>query len=648
MRFSRDAEEYINTIGMVMRRVQAGTFRMGSENGDPDERPVHAVRISQSFHMAAYEVTNAQYEQFDPGHRKLRGKLGFSRDNEEAVIFVSWHEAQAFCEWLTKKEGLPYRLPTEAEWEYAARAGSETAYSMGDVFPRSQHKNQRESWFPDPDRSRGGGEIVPLTVGCYPPNAWGLYDLHGNVEEWVGDWYGPFEAETQEDPVGRADGDFKVTRGGSHQTWPYYLRSANRLGTIPEDKHWLIGFRVVLGDRPATNPLPTPSPPQWQRNVLQHVPPDVNQGPDSEQPYFLGPRRYAKVVPGKKGPLYIHNHVGDVTETPNGDLIAVWYSTTSEAGREMLIAGSRLRYGAAEWDDPCVVWDAPDRNMSGAALFWDEATDVIYHFCGLGAAGTWGNIALVMRTSRDNGATWSKGAIIGPEHGRRTMPLSSVFKTKDGEIVLSCDAVTGSDGGTALWVSANGGVTWRDAGGTIAGIHAPAAELEDGRFIAFGRGDNIGGKMPKSLSSDKGRTWTYEATEFDPLLSGQRAALIRLREGPLFLATFTSGMDIIDAAGRSRRVKGMMGFLSMDNGESWPYRRLITDDGPGQVWDGQAWTGRFMLSAKNAEPKGYFSVIQTRNGLIHLFSSALHYTFNLKWLMTPPPSEEEMTFTPWK
>jgi sulfatase modifying factor 1 len=647
MKSGSEVKEFINSVGMTLKRVEAGSFMMGSETGDPDETPVHRVTISKPLYVAGHQVTNAQYEQFNPDHRRLRGKLGFSEADDEAVIFVNWHEAQAFCQWLSEKEGLPYRLPTEAEWEYAARAGTETDYNTGDRFPEAYHKNQSASWFPDPDRSRGQEEVVPLTVGQFPPNTWGLYDMHGNVEEWVNDWYGPYEFGEQTDPVGRADGDFKVTRGGSHQTVTYYLRSANRMGTLPENKNWLIGFRVVMGEMPTTQPLPVPDKPKWQSNVKQNVPIGVEVGPNPDAAYFHEPRRYVKLQPDKKGPLYTHNHVADVTEAPNGDLIAVWFSTNSEAGREMLLAGSRLRYGEEEWEEACVVWDAPDRNMAGTALFWDEDTDTIYHFNGLGAAATWGNIALIMRTSQDNGATWSKAIFLEPEHGRRTMPLSSVFKTKDGEIALSCDAVTGNDGGTALWISQDGGKTWRDAGGTIAGIHAHVAELSDGRFIAFGRGDNIEGKMPKSLSLDKGKTWSYFPTPFDPLQGGQRAALIRLKEGPLFLASFANEpIDIVDASGIQRQVKGMMGFISNDNGESWISKRLITNDGLGTEYNGGAWTGNFVLTYRNAEPKGYFSVIQTRNGLIHLFSSALHYTFNLKWLMTPHPGEDQIVFKP--
>ncbi|MHC4194310.1 MAG: formylglycine-generating enzyme family protein, partial [Planctomycetota bacterium] len=139
-------KEYTNSIGMKLVRIGAGTFSMGGlqkelprklagsghmRDGDPDEQPVHKVTISESFYMGVYEVTNAQYEKYDPTHRYLRGKLGHSIENDEAVVFVNWHEAKAFCDWLSEREGLPYRLPTEAEWEYACRAGTETPFHTG-------------------------------------------------------------------------------------------------------------------------------------------------------------------------------------------------------------------------------------------------------------------------------------------------------------------------------------------------------------------------------------------------------------------------------------------------------------------------------------------------------------------------------------
>ena len=164
--------------------------------------------------------------------------------------------------------GLPYRLPTEAEWEYACRAGTRTHYHTGDHLPDAFLKNARRSWFPDPERTEPG-DVVSLAVGKTPPNAWGLCDMHGNVEEWCHDWYGPYEPGKQTDPVGRVAGDFRVTRGGSHSAEIYYLRSANRMGALADESSWLIGFRVVIAPLPNTAPLPVAERPLAQCFVEQ-------------------------------------------------------------------------------------------------------------------------------------------------------------------------------------------------------------------------------------------------------------------------------------------------------------------------------------------------------------------------------------------
>jgi len=645
-------KQWTNSLGMRFARIERGSFRMGAgdkplprklagrpwrQHGDPDEHPAHLVAITRPFYIAVTEVTNAQYERFDPKHRALRGKMGFSKDDDEAVVFVSWHDAAAFCRWLSKKEGLPYRLPTEAEWEYACRAGTTTPFHTGDALPGDFHKNARESWYPDPRRATAG-QVVPLHVAKTPPNAWGLHDMHGNVEEWCLDWYGPYQPGEAADPVGYADGDFKVTRGGSHSTELYFLRSANRSGTLPEDRSWLIGFRVVIGEMPKGKPLPPPEPPLHQRNVKQELPADIAKGPDPDKPYFKGPRVYVKVPPNSFGPMFsTHNHDPAITDCPNGDLLAIWYSCVREPGRELAILASRLRRGAEEWEPASVFWDAPDRNDHAPAL-WFDGKDTLYHFNGLSAAATWGSLATILRTSKDGGATWSKARIILPEHRTRQMPIESVFRTREGWILLPCDAVSIGHGGTAVYLSRDEGATWHDAGGTAAGIHAGIVQLNDGRLMALGRGDNIEGKMPKSLSTDMGKTWAYTPSPFPPISSGQRLVLLRLREGPIFFASFARSIEFTDAAGKRRKGSGLFTALSFDEGETWQVRRLVTDDRPPhkvQGTDGRPVT----IGPNRAEPRGYLSVCQAADGVIHLISSRLHYAFNFKWLTTPPPAE---------
>ncbi len=641
---------YVNSLGMRLVRIGPGGFRMGSpEGGDFDERPVHPVTITKPFYVGVSEVTNARYEAFDPEHRKLRGKLGFSQADDAAVVFVSWHDAVRFCQWLSHKEGLPYRLPTEAEWEYACRAQTTTAYHTGDELPEPFHKNVTESWLPG--SSRGKDVPVRLTVGQTPPNPWGLCDVHGNVEEWCHDWYGPYARGDQTDPVGRAGGDFRVTRGGSHSTTLEHLRSANRMGTLPEDKSWLIGFRVVLGPMPQTKPLPVPPSPLNQQNVGQEIPADLAQGPDPAKPYFRGPREYVKIPPDSEGPLFSrHNHDPALVDCPNGDLLAIWYTCRREPGRELGIAASRLRYGRDQWEPASPFWDAPDRNDHAPAT-WLDGKGTIYHFNGLSAAATWGSLATIMRTSTDNGATWSKARLIMPEHGPRHMPVESVFRTREGYILVPCDAVTGGSGGTAVLISRDEGKTWVDpgqrkpqpdfqegkSGAWIAGIHAGIVQLKDGRLMAFGRGNTIGGRMPKSISADMAETWTYSPSPFPPISGGQRLALLRLREGPIFFASFAKEMLIPDASGTERPCSGLFAALSFDEGETWPVRRLVTDDGPPREVDGGGNTGRFTLSHNSAEPRGYLSICQAPNSVIHLITSKQHYAFNLAWLRAPMP-----------
>ncbi len=644
-------EPFTNSVGMRMMPVPAGAFEMGeASGGDFDERPVHRVRISRPFRMAETEVTNAQYEQFDPSHRKLRGKLGFSKADDEAVVFVSWHEAVRFCQWLAEKEGKPYRLPTEAEWEYACRAGTRTPYHTGETLPKALHHNARISWYPG--RYDPKGHVVPLTVAKTPPNPWGLYDVHGNVEEWCHDWYGPYVADKQTDPVGRASGDYRVTRGGSHSTTLEFLRSANRAGTLPEDRTWVIGFRVACGPMPGTKPLSPPEPPRWAEDVSQTVPEDVAEGPDPAEPFFRGPRTYVKIPPGSDGPLYSrHNHCPALVNCPNGDLLAIWYTCRREPGRELDIAAARLRYGTNAWEPAAPFWGAPDRN-DHASAFYAGADGTLYHVNGLSAHATWGSLATVMRTSTDNGVTWSKARLIMPEHGLHHMPVETVIRLKDGTLLVPCDAVPGGSGGTAVLLSPDGAKTWTDpaegkpipsfkkgaTGHTIAGIHAGVVELTDGRLLAFGRGNNIDGRMPMSLSEDGGRTWTYHPSPWDPIGGGQRLVVLRLAEGPILFCSFAKTMPIRDATGTERPISGLFAALSFDEGKTWPVRKLVSDYGPPHRVDGGGNTGIFTMSASRGEPRGYLSICQTPDGLVQLISSKQHYQFNLAWLKTRMPA----------
>lgn len=632
-----------------MVELPAGGFYMGSYGlgEDYDEKPLHKVVISQSFKMSRTEITNAQYEAFRPEHRQERGKNGISNEDDEAVTQVSYHDAVAFCAWLSEKEGKNYRLPTEAEWEYACRAGTYTLFSTGDNLPRPFQRNQRVARDFAP---------VSLKVGVTPPNAFGLYDMHGNVEEWCLDCYAPYRDSEQENPLCIAPLDYRVTRGGSHHTLEKHLRSANRMAMIPEDKHAQTGFRIVEASYPLNEYEGVVPQPLNQSHVAQVERPWSQHA----EPFFMPPIPYV-IAPtcGSGTPFFTHNHQPALVWCDNGDLLAIWFSTNQENGREMVVLGTRLRAGSFQWEEASLFFKVPDRNMTGSALL-NDGQGTLYHINGVEATGDWQNLAMAMRTSTDNGATWSCPVLIAPEHTKRHQVIAGTIKTREGWLIQACDAGAGGHDGAAVWISKDNGTTWNDpwdgaalpefkegnTGTTIAGIHAGIVQLGDGSLMALGRGNSIQGKdgkphMPMSRSYDMGATWHYAPSPFPYIDGGQRLVFMRLNEGPLLLISFTDhplrtplqdrGMLFKDKDGNEYKGYGMYAALSYDDGKTWPVKKLISD-GQYRFLNGGAWTGFFEMDDHRAEPRGYLAATQSPDNDIHLVSSRLYYRFNLAWL----------------
>jgi formylglycine-generating enzyme required for sulfatase activity len=199
--------------------IPAGKFLMGADTGANDEKPMHEVRISKPFYLGKYEVTQGEWQAvMGTNPSNFKGEANLPVEN------VSWNEVQEFIRRLNAKEGgTKYRLPTEAEWEYVARAGSTTTYSFGN----DERQLGEYAWY-----SANSGSKTHL-VGQKKPNAWGLHDMHGNVWEWVQDWYGPYTAGSAVDPAGPTSGSRRVYRGGS---WFYdakLCRSAYRVINAP-------------------------------------------------------------------------------------------------------------------------------------------------------------------------------------------------------------------------------------------------------------------------------------------------------------------------------------------------------------------------------------------------------------------------------
>lgn len=599
-------KDLTNSAGMKLVRVEPGEFTMGCgdtppktkadwEKRDWDESPAHKVKITKPYFMGTTETTNAQYEQFDPAHKKLRGQSGVSKADDEPVTMVTWQNAADFCVWLAKKEGKPYRLPTEAEWEYACRAGTITAFNTGDTLTA--------------DQANIGGDKKTLTtpVGSYKPNAWGLFDMHGNVAEWCLDWYGPYESGEQNDPVGRADGIARVARGGSYnhtRSSPRFFRSSNRMGFLPEDANRCCGFRVVIGEMPVTKPLCAPEPALFQRDVKQAAAP--TSGPDMAKPFFTDFKGNRPTIPDNTwGPIFsAWNHDTAVCVCPNGDILATWYTTVSEEGFELAIAASRLPAGSDRWQPASPFMDVPDVNDHAPALLCDGKR--LYHFSNQGLSG-WLDAAVVMRTSDDSGATWGKPRIIIPRgrdpvnRASSNMPVGA-FIARDGTFCLILDA---GHNASCMAISKDRGETWQMTKGLISGIHAAAVGLDEGRILAFGRGPD---PMPVSISADLGENWKTEPTPFPPCSVGTKPAARKLQSGALLLC----GPD----GGKRLGFGGTYAALSLDSGKTWTHVRQVPGVG------------------------GYLSVCQAPNGVIYLFGSRMTCAaFNEAWLREGKPVE---------
>jgi formylglycine-generating enzyme required for sulfatase activity len=218
-----------------MVQVPAGKFMMGSADGDADEKPVHEVTIRRPLAVGKFEVTFAEWDACVAGggcaSNKSPGDQGWGK-GRRPVINVSWNDAKEYVTWLARKTGQPYRLLTEAEWEYVARAGTTTKYAFGDTI------NKQQAQF---------SESKTVEVGSFPASAWGLHDMRGNVWEWVEDCYQDNYSGAPSDGSARSlpNCSSRVLRGGSWDNYPHDLRSAFRVRFHPDSRYGSIGFRVA-------------------------------------------------------------------------------------------------------------------------------------------------------------------------------------------------------------------------------------------------------------------------------------------------------------------------------------------------------------------------------------------------------------------
>jgi formylglycine-generating enzyme required for sulfatase activity len=244
--------EIANSIGMKLKLVPSGTFMMGSAtkqagSGD-DERQVK-VTLSKPFYLGVYEVTQDEYTKVMGENSSFFQKevIGNIDSRRLPVEQVSWEEAVEFCKRLSemeaeKKSQRVYRLPTEAEWEYACRAGTETAFHFGE----REDRLSEFAWF------ASNAQRMTHAVGAKKPNAWGFFDMTGNAWEWCQDRYGEYPVGSVTDPTGTKESEFRVLRGGSWYHDATFCRSSSRYRAVASDRH-NFGFRVALTVKEATD-----------------------------------------------------------------------------------------------------------------------------------------------------------------------------------------------------------------------------------------------------------------------------------------------------------------------------------------------------------------------------------------------------------
>ena len=228
--------------------VKGGTFKMGSNDGYADEAPVQSVTLSD-FYIGKYEVTVAQYRQFctatnhrfpDPPkpewYEEHENAVQWQWNDTYPIVNITYFDAIAYCQWLSELTGEHYTLPTEAQWEYAAKGGSK---SKNYKYAGSNDIDE-VAWYDETTRERG-----PRSVGRLKPNELGIYDMSGNAWEWCLDYWGNYSAKAQKDPTGPAQGGYKVIRGGSWYYVDDMAKLTSRDGPKPGKPNFNYGFRVV-------------------------------------------------------------------------------------------------------------------------------------------------------------------------------------------------------------------------------------------------------------------------------------------------------------------------------------------------------------------------------------------------------------------
>ena len=604
-------EDFVNETGIRMAYVEPHSYRRGGGDWEkyPDALPSHICNITKGYFIADEPVTQ---ELFDIFYMETYGRKSDTENYRGYVLGVSWFEAANFCKWLSAREGIQYRLPTEAEWEAAARKSTE----------------------------------LNLDRMC---------DTH--IREWCFDWYDAYTELEQNDPAGPATGLCKCIRGGYLDNPGRYNEHCLdlwwRAALPPNYRHYeedthndfgrhIIGLRVACGDTPTPSDK-TPTN-QMCMNVHTTDTGHLKDAPDAKKPYFR--KRHIFPTPpdnssneeiralGLNHIFRNHHHSPALTVCPNGDLLFTIYSSYKEYDAQVGLAGARLRKGCDEWEMPDIFLNPVGVNDHAPNMFTDK-DGTIYHFWGWQQLDH--SFPFQYVYSKDNGITWSEVQFpFFKDTAERVVrqPINSCLHTEDGTFYVAADAAF--EPGSVLWRSKDGMKTWENPKGRTYGRHSTFVELNDGSILAMGgKNSNIDGYMPKSITKDGGDTWEHSKTPFPSQHSGQRPSIIRLQSGRLFMCG-----DYQNKKGQKPddiKEWGSYGAWSDDDGQTWHMKKLWGTQQ--QKKSPHEFGGHSTL--------GYSVCRQTEDGMIHIVTSnnrpLLHFEFNEEWLMThegPSPEDE--------
>jgi len=547
--------------GMFSRGV-GDDLKLPDSLAEFDEQPQHPVTLASGFYILKDKVSPSQYA--------ASGLPGAASD-------VSWNNAAAFCAWLSQQEGQTYRLPTEAEWEYA-------------------YKN--------------------------PP---GLLNVGGR--EWVNDWHQLYPHESVTNPAGPAQGILKVIRAGAE----------SRISLPPDatSSPWgfaATSFRVVLDAAPAAS-VPV-APPPFNQAAVKQSPAPALLGPNPSVPYFTV--RYALPLPpdndrSQNGPLtgldqsvVDHNHSPGFEILPNGDALAVWFSGVNgdEYGAGVRIVQARLRQGAEEFDMPELLYKIKGYNDESPCLWREGTTNWLF----VGGRMGLNYVPFKVGVSTNNGVTWALHLpyLTGsPNFGAMTaQPINNAFRAPNGAMYLAMD---GGGADSFLWRSLDNGITWNDQLGRTSGRHSTIVPLDGaGNLLSYGgKNSQINGYMPQNLSANWGATWNAQTqSPFPELGSNQRPSLWRLANGKLVMVGDSQLRGTSTPPAGWTNGPGAYVAISANNGSTWHIKSLPVTL-PHE-------------SDKLAGTLGYATVRQSPNGVIHVLSTmthpCLHYEFNEAWV----------------